>query len=489
MNHQTNHVFVLDKNRKPLQPCCPARARILQKQGKAKRLKTYPFTLILEKEVEADVYQEFEIRIDPGSKTTGIALIDSQTGRCLWALHIEHRGELIKKNLFDRAGSRRSRRTRNVRHRKARFNRTKPKGWLAPSLMHRVDTTITWIKRIMTVCNVTKISVEKVKFDTQLMNDPEIKGEGYQHGTLKGFTIKEYLLEKHQHQCAYCGAKDTPLEVEHIKAKSKGGTNRIDNLTIACHDCNQKKGNMDIEEFLKDDPKKLETIKKQQKQDMKDVAAVNSTKERLFEDLEKLGVEVVAGNGALTKMTRKQNGHPKDHWIDAANVAGLPVKLTTKQPLVARSTGHGCRQARKNNGSGFPAISNTEKAPLRKPREIKKGTVVIETEERRRVKKNKEGNRVPRIVSPKDNYTHCSAGDVVVVNITKDRFKKGTKEVQVSKGSYRARVKTPTKSGVEVKIGDVRVSVTSKETTYIHRNDGYSYSFAPVVLEIFKDIG
>ena len=62
--------------------------------------------------------------------------------------------------------------------------------------------------------------------------------------------MKEYLLLKWNHQCAYCGARDTPLEVEHIHPKSRGGSNRISNLTIACRNCNQKKSNQDIRDFL-----------------------------------------------------------------------------------------------------------------------------------------------------------------------------------------------------------------------------------------------
>ncbi|WP_420826360.1 RRXRR domain-containing protein [Rhabdochromatium marinum] len=36
-----------------------------------------------------------------------------------------------------------------MRHRAPRFlNRTKPEGWLAPSLRHRLDTTLSWVARL-----------------------------------------------------------------------------------------------------------------------------------------------------------------------------------------------------------------------------------------------------------------------------------------------------------------------------------------------------
>ena len=40
-------VFVLSSDREPLDPCHPARARKLLKQGRAAVLRKYPFTIIL----------------------------------------------------------------------------------------------------------------------------------------------------------------------------------------------------------------------------------------------------------------------------------------------------------------------------------------------------------------------------------------------------------------------------------------------------------
>src|SRR5690606_41766162 len=65
------------------------------------------------------------------------------------------------------------------------------------------------------------ISYENVKFDTQLMRNPEISGIEYQQGTLQGYEIREYLLEKFGRKCCYCGKENTPLEVEHIIPKSR----------------------------------------------------------------------------------------------------------------------------------------------------------------------------------------------------------------------------------------------------------------------------
>ena len=56
-------VFVLDKNRKPLDPCHPAKARKLLKSGKAKVLRRYPFTIIIKDlEVENCVTHDHQLK-------------------------------------------------------------------------------------------------------------------------------------------------------------------------------------------------------------------------------------------------------------------------------------------------------------------------------------------------------------------------------------------------------------------------------------------
>lgn len=50
--------------------------------------------------------------------------------------------------------------------------------------------------------------------------------------------------------CAYCGDTDGPFDVDHIVPRSKGGTNAIDNLTVACRACNRSKGAKDVKDWL-----------------------------------------------------------------------------------------------------------------------------------------------------------------------------------------------------------------------------------------------
>jgi 5-methylcytosine-specific restriction endonuclease McrA len=231
-------IFVLDTNKQSLSPCHPAVARKLLKQGKASIFKKYPFTIILKKQKQNDGKQEYRLKIDYGSKHTGLAILNKDN--VLWLGQIENRTN-IKKNLDDRRGFRCRRRNKNLRYRQPRFlNRKREEGWIPPSLESRVQNIQTWVNRLRKLIPLTNISYENCKFDSQLINNSNISGIEYQQGTLYGYEVREYLLEKFNRACIYCSQINVPLEIEHIVPKSRGGSNRIDNLGIACHECNQR---------------------------------------------------------------------------------------------------------------------------------------------------------------------------------------------------------------------------------------------------------
>jgi 5-methylcytosine-specific restriction endonuclease McrA len=98
-------------------------------------------------------------------------------------------------------------------------------GQLAPSSNIRVENIMTWVNRFGRFSPVTGLSMELAKFDTQVMEKPEISGTEYQQGTLAGYEVREYLLQKWGRKSAYCGAMNAPLQIEHIIPKSRGGNN------------------------------------------------------------------------------------------------------------------------------------------------------------------------------------------------------------------------------------------------------------------------
>ncbi len=352
-------VFVLDKHLNPLDPCHRARARELLQKGRAKVFKCYPFTIVLQdRSAEDSVTHAHRIKIDPGSKVTGIAVVQEETGRVTNALEIFHRGQQIKYSLESRRSLRRGRRNRKIRYREPRFlNRNRKVGWLPPSLESRIANIETWVRRIRKICPVTAISQELVRFDLQQMQNPEISGVEYQRGELFGFEIKEYLLTKWGRKCAYCGVENVPFEIEHILARSKGGSNRVSNLCLSCHSCNQAKGNKSVEEFLKKKPEVLKRILAQAKAPLKDAAAVNATRWELYRRLQLTDLPVEVGSGGRTKFNRKTRGLEKQHWTDAACVGiSTPEKLLLKgvKPLIVKAKGHGTRQRCRPDKYGFP---------------------------------------------------------------------------------------------------------------------------------------
>lgn len=354
-----NRVLVLDRHRKPLMPCHPARARQLLKAGRAAVFRRYPFTIILHDRDRGEV-QLLRLKLDPGAKVTGMAMTAAfQRGETVvLAAELHHRGEQIRQALLTRRALRRARRNRKTRYRKPRFNnRRRPEGWLPPSLVSRVENAITWVERLCRYAPVTHLSMELVRFDTQRLQDPEISGVEYQQGTLFGYEVREYLLEKWGRRCAYCDTDGVPLEIDHVIPRSKGGTDRVSNLTLACHRCNQSKSDMPVEVFLTHDPERLSRIKAQLKTPLTSAAAVNTTRWGLFRRLHATGLAMEAGSGGRTKYNRSMQRYPKRHWIDAACVgeSGEQVRLDPQmQVLLIAAKGHGVRQRCRTDKYGFP---------------------------------------------------------------------------------------------------------------------------------------
>jgi len=343
-------VFVIDRNKKPLDMCHPAKARKLLKEGKAAVYRRYPFTIILKRKAENEA-KGYRLKINYGSRHTGLAILKGNN--VVWLAVIHHKTD-IKEKLNKRKDYRRRRRNANLRYRKARFdNRTRCKGWLPPSLQSRVDNIETWIRRLSAVCPVTDISYENVKFDTQLMQNELIHGVEYQQGELCGYEVREYLLEKFNRKCVYCGKENVPLEIEHIVPISRGGTNRISNLTISCHDCNNAKGSLTAEEF--GHPKVQALAKKP----LMDATLVTATRWAVYEILKATGLVIECGTGGRTKLNRTRSNLPKEHYYDACCVgASTPEDLFFKTDDVLQITATGRGQHRRTlvNASGFPRV-------------------------------------------------------------------------------------------------------------------------------------
>ncbi|MGI6081883.1 MAG: RNA-guided endonuclease IscB, partial [Limnochordia bacterium] len=349
------------------------------------------------------------------------------------AANLEHRGLQVRESLQRRRALRRSRRSRKLRYRPARFqNRRRPEGWLPPSLLSRVDNVKVWGERITRYAPVTSIHVETVRFDTQAMQNPEISGVEYQQGELQGYDVREYILEKYDRACVYCDATNVPLEVEHVVPKSRGGSDRVSNLVLACVPCNKAKGNKDVREFVQD-PVMLQRILSGLKTPLRDAAAVNAVRYRIVDELRLLGLQVLMWTSSRTKYNRRRQGYPKDHWIDAACVgeSGAHVQLDPNVAVLQiTAVGRGSRQKQLMDRYGFPRAGY-------KPKSVK------------RVHGFQTGDMV-RAVFPRGKYAGTYMGRVAV-------RERGVFDIATPAGQ--------------------KISGVWKHFTLLQRFDGYAYSY------------
>jgi hypothetical protein len=262
----------------------------------------------------------------------------------------------------------------------------------------------------------------------QQIENPEISAIEYQQGELVGYEVREYLLEKWDRKCAYCGAGNVPLQLEHIHPKSKGGSNRISNLCIACETCNLRKGVQSITDFLAKKPDVLKKVVAQAKLPLKDAAAVNSTRWALFNALKTTGLPITTGSGGQTKFNRTRLNLTKSHWLDAACVGQVDgLEVLTNKPLLIKATGQGTRQMCRTDKYGFPS------------------------------------RHVPRSKFVKGFQT----GDIVKAIVTTGK----------KIGEYVGRIAVRSTGSFNISASTLIQGISHKYCKTIHRKDGYSYGF------------
>ena len=304
-------VYVLNKHGKPLMPCKPAKARHLLKDGKAKVVKTEPFTIQL-LYGSSGYTQPITLGIDAGGKHIGISASSDKSE--LYAADVELRND-ITENLSTRRQNRRNRRNRKTRYRKSRFlNRVKSKnkGWLAPSVENKIQTHLKVIREVHKILPISKVIVETASFDIQKIQNPNISGMEYQEGNQLDFwNVREYVLWRDDHKCQYCHGKsgDKILNVHHIESRKTGG-NAPNNLVTLCEICHKKYHQGEINLNIK------------RGQSFRDAAFMGIMRWAFYDRLKMLYPNIQMTFGYLTKNKRIQLGLPKEHYIDAYCIAG-----------------------------------------------------------------------------------------------------------------------------------------------------------------------
>ena len=293
-------VYVLNKNGEALMPCKPRKARVLLKEKKAKVVNRTPFTIQL-LYGSSGYKQPVNLGVDAGSQYIGLSATTHKNE--LFKATVELRQD-ISGLLESRKILRRNRRNK-LRYRPARFNNRGKKGKLAPSIQHKIDCHLTIIKRICNIIPIENIIVETAEFDIHKLKNPEVYGVEYQHGDGEGFyNVKSAVLSRDNYTCQICGVKQAKLEVHHIRLRSEGGSNRMDNLVVLCKDCHAKvhTGELDF-------TKKVKSFKHS--------SHMNIMRKRLVQSLKNEFSNVFETFGYLTKYVREKLGLVKSHCNDA----------------------------------------------------------------------------------------------------------------------------------------------------------------------------
>lgn len=192
-------VPVVSKDGKPLMPTKPAKARKMIEGGVAKKCwsKTGVFYITMLISVGEEV-QDIALAIDPGSKYDGYAV---SGGKDVALKAMAVMPQKVNKKVTERRQLRRSRRYRNKRRGKCRFNnRKRREGWIAPSQLVKVQFRIKIVRDLAKIFPLNFIAVEDVRFNHYK------KRWGKHFSTVEiGKTILYEELERHGHVTKFAG--------------------------------------------------------------------------------------------------------------------------------------------------------------------------------------------------------------------------------------------------------------------------------------------
>ena len=411
-----NRVFVIGSDGKPLMPCTVRRARQLIDAGRVGHRDYRPFTIHLKDRCTTDgrtAVQPVEVRCDPGSRHTGIAVVAILDGedRVLYQEEIEHRTN-ISQRLTERKGYRRRRRGTKW-FRKPRFdNRRRPAGWLPPTIQSIVANQVHRIERLAARSGAQTTIIETAKFDTQKILDPQIEGTGYQRGPLYRRHLREYIAAQWRHRCAYCGKGDwedaTRFNLDHVKPRGRGGADNVRNLVWSCRPCNERKGERPVREFLQENPERLARVLRKRGTPLAAAGQQAAICQDLVRRLKKSKHEVEQTTGADTAHARAESGIPKSHANDAACCGSKSGVGSLRTPVKLRAVGHGRRKQIKGLPTGPYLAWRHEKPAARRQTPCPKHA------------------RTP-------NHVHgMHSGDVVRIR-TRKGWEKGTAQVEASR--------------------------------------------------------
>ncbi len=292
-------------------PCSQRKARLLLKEDKARIIGYKPFAIQLTVPT-GESTQKVHLGVDTGAKHIGIAA--TSENKVLAKGKIELRDD-IHKNMQTRSALRRDRRNRNTRYREARFlNRKRKDGWLPPTVQSKLDATFMWIDKFCNLLPSPILHIEVGKFDIQKMMNPDIKNKEYQNGRCAGYyDVRYFVFARDNYTCQVCKKLNKILHTHHLVYKSKGGSDRADNLITVCTDChsseNHKEGGI-LYNWM---------IKHKKVKQYKEATFMNIIRKRTFQKYP----NSVITYGSETTPHRKELVLEKTHYNDAIAISKI----------------------------------------------------------------------------------------------------------------------------------------------------------------------
>jgi len=317
-------------------PCSTRHARLLLRNKKAVVIKRFPFTIKLIFG-SSGYKQKVTLGIDSGFENLGFSAVSEKKELISGTVKLDGR---TSERLTERRMNRRGRRNR-LWYRKPRFlNRSKPEGWLPPSIERRYQTHLTLINKLKGILPIAQTIIEIANFDIQKIMNPDISGTDYQQGSMFGYqNMRSFLMAREHGKCQLCGKdfKNQPSHIHHCKQRNESGSNRAENLVILhrkCHEKLHKKG-----------------LKLSEPKSYKPNTFMSIIHKRFWKDVDNLQVTY----GYKTFIKRQELGFEKNHSTDAFIIAQGSIQERSKSWNIEQKHRH--NRAIQLNRKGFkPSI-------------------------------------------------------------------------------------------------------------------------------------
>lgn len=426
-------VFVLDNDDRPCKPIVEGYAGKLLRTNKAVIVNHDPLVIkrtdnyLSEKENRDSII----LKIDTGFENIGFSVSDSKHEYI--AGQVKLLGE-ISDRLVNRKGYRTQRRAR-LRYRKNKnldyklinnptYKNGNEDGWLSPTIKHKIDSHVRVVNKIASWIPIDKVILEMANFDIQQikasLNGKELSGVDYQHGEMYGCeNAKQYVRERDKYTCQECGSKSTDkkhtvIEVHHIIPRSKGGSDKPDNMICLCHSCHKKAhaNNNDNDLFRSLQKRKVINT-------YKDATFMNTMRWELYNKLRN-DYNVSMSYGFITRMNRKAAGLKKYHYTDALCISNFNQITLTKSIYLVEQKRCNNRSMEKFFDAKYidsrdgKIKKGSELAKLRTPQAPSKRTTRKEDIDNQRIYRSKKEDKGKRVRVCNSYCLKC--GDLVYIN-------------------------------------------------------------------------